>query len=161
MRLVDEMRAGEGRHKRALEALREQCRKELEDARGEGSARRMSSRHIQRKHWQYSDAVVDSSMNINGFATVEAKDLEVKMVLEEKDLDLQEMKKRLKDQEKEKQSELLKIQMEVTFLCVFYVYMTCIDLLTVDQHTSERTNKEMSSAEVSREVGPASPSAPV
>lgn len=47
------------------------------------------------------------------FATVEAKTLEVKMLLEAKDLDLEEMKKRLKDQEKEKQSELLKIQMEV------------------------------------------------
>lgn len=47
------------------------------------------------------------------FATVEAKDLEVKMLLEAKDWDLEEMKKRLKDQEKEKQSQLLKIQMEV------------------------------------------------
>lgn len=47
------------------------------------------------------------------FATVEAKDLEVKMLLEAKDWDLEEMKKKLKDQEKEKQSQLLKIQMEV------------------------------------------------
>lgn len=57
-------------------------------------------------------------MKINEFPTVEAKDLEVRMLLEEKDLDLQEMKKRLREQEKEKQSELLKIQMEVRFLCV-------------------------------------------
>lgn len=54
------------------------------------------------------------TMNSNfEFATVEAKDLEVKMLLEAKDWDLEEMKKKLKDQEKEKQSQLLKIQMEV------------------------------------------------
>lgn len=45
--------------------------------------------------------------------TVEAKDAEVKKLLEKKDQDLEEMKKRLKNQEKERQSELLKIQMEV------------------------------------------------
>lgn len=45
--------------------------------------------------------------------TVEAKDAEVKNQLEKKDLDLEEMKKRLKDQERERQSELLKLQMEV------------------------------------------------
>lgn len=45
--------------------------------------------------------------------TVEAKDAEVKNLLEKKDLDLEEMKKRLKDQERERQSELLKLQMEV------------------------------------------------
>lgn len=47
------------------------------------------------------------------FLTVEAKDAEVKNLLEKKDLDLEEMKKRLKDQERERQSELLKLQMEV------------------------------------------------
>lgn len=46
--------------------------------------------------------------------TVEAKDAEVKKLLEKKDLDLEEMKKRMKNQEKERQSELLKIQMEVS-----------------------------------------------
>ncbi len=47
------------------------------------------------------------------FLTVEAKDAEVKNLLEKKDLNLEEMKKRLKDQERERQSELLKLQMEV------------------------------------------------
>lgn len=44
---------------------------------------------------------------------MEAKDVEVKKLLEKKDLELEEMKKRLKDQERESQSELLKLQMEV------------------------------------------------
>lgn len=44
---------------------------------------------------------------------MEAKDAEVKRLLEKKDLDLEEMKKRLKDQERERQSELLNLQMEV------------------------------------------------
>lgn len=47
------------------------------------------------------------------FLTVEAQDAEVKKLLEKKDLDLEEMKKRLKNQERERQSELLKLQMEV------------------------------------------------
>lgn len=45
--------------------------------------------------------------------TVEAKDSEVKKLLEKTDRDLGEMKKRLKTQERESQSELLKLQMEV------------------------------------------------
>jgi len=44
---------------------------------------------------------------------VEAKDRDAERLMEEKDLDLEEMKKRLKDQERERQSELLKLQMEV------------------------------------------------
>lgn len=44
---------------------------------------------------------------------MEAKDAEVKTQLEKKDLDLEELKKRLKEQERERQSELLKLQMEV------------------------------------------------
>lgn len=61
-------------------------------------------------------------MNSNfEFATVEAKDLEVKMLLEAKDWDLEEMKKKLKDQEKEKQSQLLKIQMEVRCVHVYHI----------------------------------------
>lgn len=44
---------------------------------------------------------------------MEAKNAEVKHLLEKKDRDLEEMKKRLKEQEREKQSELLKLQMEV------------------------------------------------
>ncbi|KAF0031236.1 hypothetical protein F2P81_015791 [Scophthalmus maximus] len=46
---------------------------------------------------------------------VEAKDAEVKELLEKKDLDLEEMEKRLRDQERERQSEILKLQMEVFF----------------------------------------------
>ncbi|XP_022600159.1 coiled-coil domain-containing protein 152 [Seriola dumerili] len=70
-RLVGEMKTEEDRHKRELEAVRQQCRREVELA--------------HRK---------------------------AKKLLEEKDMDLEEMKKRLKDQERERQSELLKLQME-------------------------------------------------
>lgn len=45
--------------------------------------------------------------------TVEAKAAEAKKLLEKKDADVEEMKKRLKEQERERQSELLKLQMEV------------------------------------------------
>ncbi len=44
---------------------------------------------------------------------MEAKDAEVKRLLEEREVELEEMKKRLKDQERQRQSELLKLQMEV------------------------------------------------
>ncbi|XP_041816612.1 coiled-coil domain-containing protein 152-like [Chelmon rostratus] len=80
--LVSEMRAEGERHKRELETLRLQCRREVEDARR------------------------------RGFSQLEAKDAEDKKLLEEKDLELEEMKKRLKDQERERQSELLRLQME-------------------------------------------------
>lgn len=46
--------------------------------------------------------------------TEESKDAEVKKLLEMKDLELEEMKTRLKNQEKERQSELLQLQMEVS-----------------------------------------------
>lgn len=62
------------------------------------------------------------------FVTVEAKDAEVKKLLEKKDLDLEEMKKRLKNQEKERQSELLKIQMEVNEEVCF---LQCFCLITL------------------------------
>lgn len=58
------------------------------------------------------------------FPTVEAKALEVKMLLEAKDSDLEQMKKRLKDQEKEKQSELLKTQLEVR--CFSRLILSCM-----------------------------------
>ncbi|XP_074473225.1 coiled-coil domain-containing protein 152 [Sebastes fasciatus] len=80
--LVGDMRAEAERHKRELEAARQQCRREVEDV------------HSQRFH------------------QLEAKDAEVKSLLEKKDLDLEELKRRLKDQERERQSELLKLQME-------------------------------------------------
>ncbi|KAM6900854.1 coiled-coil domain-containing protein 152 [Lycodopsis pacificus] len=80
--LVSDMRAEGERHKRELEAVRQQCRREVEDACREG------------------------------FHQLQAKDAEGKNLLERKDLDLEELKKRLKDQERERQSELLKLQME-------------------------------------------------
>ncbi|KAM9338388.1 coiled-coil domain-containing protein 152 [Symphorus nematophorus] len=81
-RLVSHMRAEGERHKRELETVRQQCRQEVEEAHREG---------------------VDQ---------VETKDAEVKQQLEKKDGDLEEMRKRLKEQERERQSELLKLQME-------------------------------------------------
>ncbi|XP_067340841.1 coiled-coil domain-containing protein 152-like isoform X3 [Channa argus] len=81
-RLMSKMRAEEERHKRELEAVRQQSRTEVKDAHREA------------------------------FSQLEAKDANVKSLLEEKDLELEEMKKKLKDQERERQSELLKLQME-------------------------------------------------
>ncbi|XP_029300889.1 coiled-coil domain-containing protein 152 [Cottoperca gobio] len=81
-RLVSEMRAEGERHKRELETVGQQCRREVEDAHREG------------------------------FHQLETKDVEVKNLLEEKDLDLEKLKKRLMEQERERQSELLKLQME-------------------------------------------------
>ncbi|XP_030599014.1 coiled-coil domain-containing protein 152 [Archocentrus centrarchus] len=80
--LVREMRAEEERHKGALEDLRHQCLREVEDAHREC------------------------------FNQLEANDAKYKKLLEKKDLDLEDMKKKLKDQERERQSELLKLQME-------------------------------------------------
>ncbi|XP_073334559.1 coiled-coil domain-containing protein 152 [Pagrus major] len=80
--LVSEMRAEGERHKGALETVRQQCRREVED--------------VQRQ-----------AVN-----QLEAKDAEVKKLLEKKDVDVEEMKRRLKEQERERQSELLKSQME-------------------------------------------------
>lgn len=45
---------------------------------------------------------------------MEARDAELKKLLEMKDLDLEEMKERLNNQEKERQSELLQLQLEVS-----------------------------------------------
>ncbi|XP_026153762.1 coiled-coil domain-containing protein 152 [Mastacembelus armatus] len=80
--LLSERRAEEERHKRELETVRQQWQAEVKDA------------------------------HRKGFNQLEAKDAELKKVLEKKDLELEEMKKRLKDQERERQSELLKLQME-------------------------------------------------
>ncbi|XP_075311441.1 coiled-coil domain-containing protein 152 [Odontesthes bonariensis] len=81
-RLLGRMRAEEERHQRELQAARQQCSGEVERAHREA------------------------------LRLLEAKDRDVQRLMEEKDLDLQEMKKRLKDQERERQSELLKLQME-------------------------------------------------
>ncbi|KAM9323040.1 coiled-coil domain-containing protein 152 [Pholidichthys leucotaenia] len=82
LRLVGEMHAEAERHKRELEAVRQQCRREVEE------------------------------VHRASFNQLEAKDAEVKKLLEKKDMELEEMKKKVKDQEKERQSELLKLQME-------------------------------------------------
>ncbi|XP_061590497.1 coiled-coil domain-containing protein 152 isoform X2 [Cololabis saira] len=81
-RLLSQMRVEDGRHQRELEVIRHQCSAEVEDAR--------------RK-----------ALN-----EVVARDAEVKKLLEEKDEDLEAMKTRLVEQEREKQTELLKLQME-------------------------------------------------
>lgn len=44
---------------------------------------------------------------------VEAKDAELKEALERKESDMAEMRRRMRDQEREGQSEILKLQMEV------------------------------------------------
>lgn len=53
--------------------------------------------------------------------TAEAKAAEAKKLLGKKDADVEEMKKRLKEQERERQSELLKLQMEVNKKLVNHV----------------------------------------
>ncbi|XP_028458270.1 coiled-coil domain-containing protein 152 isoform X2 [Perca flavescens] len=81
-RLASEMRAEAERHQRELETVRQQCRREVEAA------------------------------HRKGVQQLEAKDAEGKNLMERKDLDLEELRKRLKEQERERQSELLKLQME-------------------------------------------------
>ncbi|XP_034752232.1 coiled-coil domain-containing protein 152-like [Etheostoma cragini] len=81
-RLAREMRAEAERHQRELETVRQQCRREVEAA--------------------YRES----------FQQLEAKDGELRNLMEKKDLDLEELRKRLKEQERERQSELLKLQME-------------------------------------------------
>ncbi|KAF7644914.1 hypothetical protein LDENG_00213770 [Lucifuga dentata] len=80
--LLNEMRAEEERHQMELQTLKQQCREQVEDA--------------------HKDALHQ----------LEAKDAEVKKLLEKKHVDVEEMKMRLKEQERERQSELLKLQME-------------------------------------------------
>ncbi|XP_034048416.1 coiled-coil domain-containing protein 152-like [Thalassophryne amazonica] len=80
--LLNDMRAEEQSHRRVLETLKEQSRREVEESRREAL------------NW------------------LEDKDAEVKQLLEKKDADLEVIKKRLKEQERERQSELLKLQME-------------------------------------------------
>ncbi|XP_041826415.1 coiled-coil domain-containing protein 152-like [Melanotaenia boesemani] len=82
LRLLSKMRVEEERHKRELETVRRQCSREVEDAHKEA------------------------------LTQLEAKDRDVKKLMEEKDLDLEKLKKKLKDQERDTQSELFKLQME-------------------------------------------------
>ncbi|KAG7499375.1 serine serine/threonine-protein kinase NIM1-like [Solea senegalensis] len=79
-RLLTEKATETDRHQRALEAVRQQSRREVELA--------------------HRDCFM------------EAKDTELKKLLQEKNVEVEEMKTRLKIQEREKQSELLKLQME-------------------------------------------------
>ncbi|XP_070298397.1 coiled-coil domain-containing protein 152 [Salvelinus sp. IW2-2015] len=81
-RLMAEMRAVGERHQKELESLREQCRRGVE-----GSHRETQSK-------------------------LEAKDAELKEALERKESDMTEMRRRMRDQERERQSEILKLQME-------------------------------------------------
>uniref|UniRef100_A0A6Q2YJ10 Coiled-coil domain containing 152 n=1 Tax=Esox lucius TaxID=8010 RepID=A0A6Q2YJ10_ESOLU len=76
------MRAVGESHQRELESVRQQCRREVEGA-----------------HRETQDKLV-------------AKDAQIKLALERKVLDLEEMERRMRDQVKEKQSEILKLQME-------------------------------------------------
>uniref|UniRef100_A0A3Q2UHP3 Uncharacterized protein n=1 Tax=Fundulus heteroclitus TaxID=8078 RepID=A0A3Q2UHP3_FUNHE len=82
--LLRKMRADEDGHQGALEAMKRQCSREVEEA------------------------------HRVALEQMKAKDVELKRLLEEKDLDLDQMKMRLKEQERERQSELLKLQMEVS-----------------------------------------------
>lgn len=56
---------------------------------------------------------------------MEAKDAEVKKLLEEKNVELEEMKKRLKEQEREQQSEFLKLQMDVATIIIIINNCVC------------------------------------
>ncbi|XP_005812498.1 coiled-coil domain-containing protein 152 [Xiphophorus maculatus] len=80
--LLSQMAADEDRHQRALQAVRQQSSREVEEAQKQAERQ------------------------------MEAKDADVRRQLEEKHLELEEMKTRMKEQERERQSELLKMQME-------------------------------------------------
>lgn len=56
---------------------------------------------------------------------VEAKDAELKEALERKESDMAEMRRRLRDQERERQSEILKLQMEVYRLATVLKNYVC------------------------------------
>ncbi|XP_061836787.1 coiled-coil domain-containing protein 152 [Nerophis lumbriciformis] len=81
-RLLSEIKVQRQSHKRELESVMEQCRRQVADAHTEA------------------------------FHQLKAKEAEVNTLLEQKAMDLEEMKTTLKDQEKKHQSELLKLQME-------------------------------------------------
>ncbi|XP_024918586.1 coiled-coil domain-containing protein 152 isoform X2 [Cynoglossus semilaevis] len=81
-RLLREIGREQRKHQGELEAVRRQCRTEVE--------------------------LVESKVS----SLMEVKDSEVTKILEEKDKEVEEMRKKLKDHEREKQSELLRLQME-------------------------------------------------
>lgn len=51
--------------------------------------------------------------------SVEAREAELKKLLEQKDEEIEEIRRRLRDQDRERQSELLKLQMEVRLQCAY------------------------------------------
>lgn len=63
---------------------------------------------------------------------VEAKDAELKEALERKESDMAEMRRRLRDQERERQSEILKLQMEVYRLATVLKNYVC-NLFLIDR----------------------------
>ncbi|XP_077354284.1 coiled-coil domain-containing protein 152 [Festucalex cinctus] len=81
-RLLCEMKEHRESHKREVEIVMQECRRQAEEAHKEA------------------------------FAQLQAKDAEVMKLLERKDLDMEEMNKKLKDQGKKQQGELLKLQIE-------------------------------------------------
>ncbi|XP_028319327.1 coiled-coil domain-containing protein 152 [Gouania willdenowi] len=81
-RLLEEMKAEDDRRQRALQAVRQQCRREVEEAQREAVTQ------------------------------LDIKEAEVRTLLQKKDEDLEEMRRKLKDQERERHSEVLKLQME-------------------------------------------------
>ncbi|KAM9794092.1 coiled-coil domain-containing protein 152-like isoform X2 [Syngnathus typhle] len=81
-RLLCEMKAHKESHKRELETVKQECRRQVEETHKEACSQ------------------------------LQAKEVEVMRLMEQKDLDLEEMKTKLKDQERKQQSELLKLQIE-------------------------------------------------
>lgn len=63
---------------------------------------------------------------------VEAKDAELKEALERKESDMAEMRRRMRDQERERQSEILKLQMEVYRLATVLKNYVC-NLFLIDR----------------------------
>ncbi|KAM9820232.1 coiled-coil domain-containing protein 152 [Neosynchiropus ocellatus] len=80
--LLAEMKMEEERHQRELDVVRQQYRRELEQA-----------------HMDLCNQL-------------EVRNEEMQAVLEKKDCDLEDMRKKITEQEREKQSELLKLQLE-------------------------------------------------
>ncbi|XP_051907097.1 coiled-coil domain-containing protein 152-like [Hippocampus zosterae] len=81
-RLHGEMKAHKESHKRALDTAIQDCKRQVEDAHKEA------------------------------LGQMQAKEAEVLTLLAQKDLDVEELNRKLKDQERKQQSELLKLQIE-------------------------------------------------
>ncbi|XP_061656892.1 coiled-coil domain-containing protein 152-like isoform X2 [Syngnathoides biaculeatus] len=81
-RLLSEMKAQRESHKRELETVIRDCRRQVAEAHKEG------------------------------FSQLQAKEAELTKLLKQKDLNLEEMSRKLKDQERKQQSEILKLEIE-------------------------------------------------